>query len=69
MEGCNREIANENIQSMLKMYAEKVNDGQTSFAAGMRFAMTHLNLASDEEIHFVLTGKTVGKKRKYKKRK
>ena len=68
MEDDNGEIANEKINFLLKTYAEKVNGKQTSFAAGMRFAMTHLNVVTDEDIHFVLTGKTFKKKKKYKKR-
>lgn len=68
MEDDNGEIAKEKIETLLKIYAEKVKGGQTSFAAGMRFAMTHLKVVTDEEIHYALTGKRAKKQRKSKKR-
>jgi hypothetical protein len=48
------EIDETKIASLLELYAEKVNDGQRSMAFGIRCAVKHLGIVTDEQIQDVL---------------
>jgi len=48
------EIDDAKITSLLETYAEKINDGQKQMAFGIRCAMKHLGIVTDEQIHDVL---------------
>lgn len=65
----NREIAKENVDRLLCKYVENLKSGKKKFAFGIRFVMLFLEVVTDEEIHYALTGKTVKKKTINKKRK
>lgn len=64
----NREIAYENIKTLLDKYAENLKSGKKKFAFGIRFVMVFLEVVTDEDIHYALTGERI-KKRKHKKQK
>ena len=65
----NREIAKENVDQLLCKYVENLKSGKKKFAFGIRFVALFLGVVTDEEIHYALTGKTVKKKTRNKKRK
>lgn len=61
------EIDETKIASLLELYAEKVNDGQRSMAFGIRCAMKHMGIVTDEQIQEVL--EAAAKARKARERK
>jgi len=64
----NMEIDDENVKALLESYAEKVADGQTQMAFGIRYAMKRLGIVTDEQIQEVLDP-AAAKVRKAKERK
>jgi len=62
------EIDDEKIKTLLESYAEKVADGQKQMAFGIRYAMKHMGIVTDEQIQEVLDP-AAAKARKAKERK